>query len=84
AGFIGPILGWSSLGLIAGEVLAALMLKRINPYSIPVTTWLLSFLPCVLFAAFIFAQSMFRNDIVWHGKRYIVGRGGVVLSITPA
>jgi hypothetical protein len=81
AGLIGPILGWSSWGLIAGEALAALMLKRINPYSIPVTTWLFSFLPCVLFAAFIFVQSMFRNDIVWHGKRYIVGKGGVVLSI---
>ncbi|MEW6531664.1 MAG: glycosyltransferase family 2 protein [Thermodesulfobacteriota bacterium] len=84
AGLIGPMLGWSSLGLIAGEVLAALMLKRINPYNIPVTSWLLSFLPCVLFAAFIFAQSIFRNDIVWHGKRYIVGKDGVVLSITPA
>jgi hypothetical protein len=84
AGLIGPILGWISWGLIAGEVLAALMLKRINPYSIPMTKWLLSFLPCVLFAAFIFVQSIFRNDIVWHGKRYIVGKGGVVLSITPA
>jgi len=37
AGLIGPILGWSSWGLIAGEALAALMLKRINPYSIHVT-----------------------------------------------
>lgn len=84
AGLIGPIAGWSSWGLIAGEALAALVLKRINPYRISRVKWLLSFFPCVAFAAFIFVQSVFRNDIVWHGKRYLVGKGGVVLSITPA
>jgi ceramide glucosyltransferase len=80
-GQVGALCGWVSFGVLMTTALVALMLRRTNPYPVPLKYWLIYFLPCVLLSAFVFVRSFFRNHIDWHGRRYWPGQGGVVLKI---
>jgi hypothetical protein len=74
-GLVGPFLGVLSV---------AMLLRSVNPFHIPVGSWLASFLPFIFVTGFVFLRSVFRNHIDWHGKKYWPGKGGVVLSAEPA
>jgi len=65
----------------AAVVIFALVLRSMNPSSVGAGAWLRSFVPCVLFAAFIFCRSLFRNYIDWHGRRYLTGKQGIVKAV---
>lgn len=83
-GMISPILGWLSYVSIVVIFAAAVLFWRMNPFRIPIRSWLISFLPFILVTAFVFLRSLFRNYIDWHGKRYYLGKGGVVLCVEDA
>ncbi len=81
-GVAGESLRWVALGFLMTEILAALVLRGVNPYQIPAKNWLLSFFPCIFLAGVAMVRTIGRRTILWHGRCYEVGRGGVVLSIT--
>jgi ceramide glucosyltransferase len=83
-GLISPILGWSSYCFLILVFAAAMLFWRMNPFRIPIWSWLISYLPFIFVTAFVFMRSLFRNYIEWHGKRYYVGKGGVVLCVEDA
>ena len=83
AGLVGASLGWVSCAFLVSGAVASLMLRSLNPYGISIRNWLLSLFPCVLLVGFILFRSVFRKGITWHGRSYLVGRGGAVLSISP-
>ncbi|MEJ2717094.1 MAG: glycosyltransferase [Deltaproteobacteria bacterium] len=81
-GVVGPVIGWASYGYLGSLFLTALLLRTLNPFPVSVGNWLLSFLPSIFLIAFIFLRSVFRNYIVWHGRKYRAGFEGVVLEIS--
>ncbi|MGO9122729.1 MAG: glycosyltransferase family 2 protein [Desulfomonilaceae bacterium] len=80
-GLINPILGWSSYIFIVVVFAAAFLFWSMNPFRISLFSWLISFLPFIFVTAFVFARSLFRNYIDWHGRRYYPAKGGVVLCV---
>lgn len=80
-GLIGPVLGWSSYCFLILVFAAAMLFWGMNPFRIPIWSWLISYLPFIFVTAFVFARSVFRNYIDWHGRRYYPGKGGVVLCV---
>lgn len=80
-GLVGQAAGWVTCGVIVGCLAAVLLLRMLNPFSIPMSSWLLAFFPCMYLASYIFVRSLFINYIDWHGRRYWCGRGGKVVRI---
>ncbi|MBI5569685.1 MAG: glycosyltransferase [Desulfomonile tiedjei] len=83
AGLVSAVAGLTAGGFLVSLLAFALLLRRINPFSPSVEGWLISLLPCMLLAAFVFIRSVFRDYIDWHGRRYWPGKEGVVLRIDP-
>ena len=83
-GLTSPVLGWLSYCFFIVVLAAAVLFWSMNPFRIPIRSWLISFLPFVFVTAFVFSRSLFRNYINWHGKRYYLGKGGVVLCVEDA
>ena len=83
-GLISPMLGWWSYGFLFVVFSAAMLFWSMNPFRIPIWSWLISFLPFIFVTAFVFSRSLFRNYIDWHGRRYYPGKGGVVLRVEEA
>ena len=81
AGFLGTVPGLTAGGFLCSLLAFALLLRRINPFSPSVGGWLISLVPCMLLAAFVFIRSVFRDYIDWHGRRYWPGKDGIVLRI---
>jgi ceramide glucosyltransferase len=81
-GLAGPAIGWASYAYLASLLLTALLLRILSPFPVSLAKWLISFLPCIFLIAFIFLRSVFRNYIVWHGRKYRTGFEGVVLEIS--
>lgn len=81
-GLAGPVLALASYGYLASLFLTALLLRNLNPFPVSVGNWLISFVPSIFLIAFIFLRSVFRNYIVWHGRKYRAGFEGVVLEIS--
>ena len=81
AGLVNGSLGMVALAYLGAVVLAAFLLRTLNPFSISFVRWLVAILPCTTMAAFIFLRSIFRNYIVWNGRKYIPGREGVILAV---
>ena len=79
AGLTSLSTGISALFLLGSVPMMILLLRQTNPYEISPWRWLAAVVPCVLIAAFVFLRSVFRNYIVWHGRIYWPGKGGVVL-----
>jgi ceramide glucosyltransferase len=79
-----PVLGWLSYCFFMVVIIAAVLFWVMNPSRIPIWSWLLSFLPFVFITAFVLSRSVFRNHIEWHGKKYHLGKGGVVLCVEDA
>lgn len=77
-GVAGRFLGWVALGSLAGTMVLAGLLRSLNPFSISLRRWLVSFYPCVFLTAFICVRSLFRSYVTWHGRKYWAGSGGVV------
>ena len=73
--------GWTALGFLLFEIAASLLLRSTNPHRISAGRWLLAFYPCIFLGAYVFLRSIFLREIVWKGRRYLVGRKGIVLSI---
>jgi len=80
-GVVGAAAAWVSYIVLAGCLTAVLFLRTLNPFTIPVVSWLLAFFPCMYLASYIFLRSVFVNYIDWHGRRYWCGRGGKVKRI---
>jgi hypothetical protein len=80
-GIANPVLGWVALGSLLGTAMVAVLLKRANPYPISLSSWLISFGPCLFLAAFIYLRSIFRSHLVWHGRKYWTGLGGEVRRV---
>ncbi len=80
AGQADTLCGWLSCGLLIVVAAGVLLLWRINPSTISIERWLISFFPCIFLSAFVFLRSIVRNYIDWHGRRYWPGKGGVVLE----
>jgi ceramide glucosyltransferase len=83
-GLISPVLGWSSYCFFIVIFAAAVLFWSMNPFRIPIWSWLISYLPFIFVTAFVLSRSVFRDHIDWHGKRYYLGKGGVVLSVEEA
>ncbi|MCP4575708.1 MAG: glycosyltransferase [Deltaproteobacteria bacterium] len=72
---------WGAAGFFSIMFAGALGFWRVNSVSPPVGRWLISVLPCIFLATWVCIRSIFRNAIVWRGRRYGVGREGVVLNV---
>jgi ceramide glucosyltransferase len=83
-GLTSPILGWSSYCFFIVLFAAAVLFWSMNPFRIPIWRWLISYLPFIFVTAFVLSRSVFRDHIEWHGKRYYLGKGGVVLCVEDA
>ena len=83
-GLVGPFLGWLSCVFLVLVFSVVMLLRQVNPFHIPVRSWLASFLPFIFVTGFVFLRSVFRNYIDWHGTKYWPGKGGVVLSAESA
>lgn len=83
AGLVTTASAIASYGFLGCMLMIAFLLRRLNPFSISIRSWLIAFCPCVFLAAFIFFRSMFRDSITWHGRTYWVGAGGIVLKEGP-
>lgn len=81
-GLAGPVIGLASFAYLASLLLTALLMRTLTPFPVSVGNWLVCFLPCIFLIAFIFLRSVFRNYIVWHGRKYRTGFEGVVLEIS--
>jgi hypothetical protein len=66
---------------LAGLLAVALMLRTVSPFSISLRCWLTGFMGCMFGAAYIYLRSVFRDYIIWHGRKYRAGRGGVVREV---
>lgn len=82
AGLVGTAAGLAGMGFLVGLSIISLAMRRISVVSISVGRWLLALYPCIFLAAFIFLRSIARNYIIWHGRTYWPGPGGVVLETT--
>jgi hypothetical protein len=82
AGLVSTVAGLAGVGFLVGLALIALAMRRVSMASISVGKWLLALYPCIFLAAFIFLRSIARNYIMWHGRTYRPGPGGVVLETT--
>jgi hypothetical protein len=80
-GLVGPVIGLASCAYLASLFLTAVLLRTLSPFPVSLGNWLICFLPCIFLIAFIFFRSVFRNYIVWHGRKYRTGFEGVVLEI---
>jgi ceramide glucosyltransferase len=74
-------IGWTAWGFLIFEIAVALALRGTNPHRIPTGRWLLAVYPCIFLGAYVFLRSLFLREIVWQGRRYLVGRKGIALSI---
>lgn len=81
-GLVQPVAGWVLYPFLGVFGLTILVLRSINPFSISVTKWVLAFVPLLCLASFVFLRSVFANHIDWHGRRYVPGKGGVVVCTT--
>lgn len=72
--------GLVSYGFLAALIPVAMVLKWTNPFPIPMTNWIGGIVPCIVLAAGIFVRSLWLKHIDWHGRRYVPGKGGVVLD----
>ncbi|MDD5204654.1 MAG: glycosyltransferase [Desulfobacterales bacterium] len=77
---VGALAGLSGLVFLMCEAGAALMLRAANRHRVPAAKWLLSLYPCILFGALAFLKSIFLREIRWQGRRYPIGRKGVVIE----
>ncbi|MEW6350913.1 MAG: glycosyltransferase [Thermodesulfobacteriota bacterium] len=59
-----------------------LPLRVLNPFGIPLSKWAVCAVPLVFLCAYLLVRSVFRDYLIWHGKRYRAGRGGVVMQVT--
>lgn len=78
-GWAGTASGLASYGFIAALIPVGLVLRRVNQAPIPLIPWINAILPCILLAAGVFVRSLCLNHIDWHGRRYVPGKGGMVL-----
>lgn len=84
-GQLGTLAGCVAVAYLGLVAVLAIRLRSINPFSLSATRWLAALLPTICIASFVFLRSVFLNHIDWHGRRYIPGRGGVVVrsSLLP-
>jgi ceramide glucosyltransferase len=80
-GWVEPLMGWSCATFLCSVVIFVCVLRGMNSRSIARRRWLAAFVPCIFLTAFIFARSLFRNHIDWHGKRYWPGKAGIVIRV---
>ena len=50
-------------------------------HSISFVRWFLSFFDAVAMFVLVYIHSLSARSIVWHGLRYVVGRGGTVRRV---
>lgn len=81
-GLVGASMGLAGLAFLGGLALISLVIRHVSGTTISTGRWLLALYPCIFLAAFIFVRSIMRNYIMWHGRTYRPGPGGVVLEIT--
>jgi len=55
--------------------------RRGTPVSLPAGKWLISVFLTVFLGTWLCVRSIFRNTVVWQGRRYEAGREGVALNI---
>ncbi|MEW6669117.1 MAG: glycosyltransferase family 2 protein [Thermodesulfobacteriota bacterium] len=79
---VGAWAGWTAWGFLLCEAVTALVLRGATSHRIPAWKWLIALYPCIILGAYVFLRSMFLREILWQGRRYLVGRDGMVLSIT--
>jgi ceramide glucosyltransferase len=72
----------ASLLFIVVILLTVRLLHILSPVDISFLRWLCATAPCLAMAALSAFRSLFRSHMDWHGRRYIVGKGGKVLDIT--
>ncbi len=80
-GVIGSSFGWAALGFLLVLEWMAIPLRFLNPFGIGVCKWAACVFPLVLLSAYLLVRSVFRDYLIWHGKRYRAGRGGVVVQV---
>jgi ceramide glucosyltransferase len=79
AGWLGGIPGLLGCGFLVTMLVVAEALRGVNPFRISAYKWLVYFVPCMFFHAFVVIRSVFRNHIDWHGRRYWPGKEGVIV-----
>ncbi len=62
-------------------LLAFIVLNKINPHHLSLTTWILGIFPLLALSTYVYAHSIAVNHIDWSGKRYYCGKLGVVKRI---
>jgi ceramide glucosyltransferase len=80
-GWATPFVGYCCGAFLCSILIFVGLLRQFNRFAIPWRAWLVSILPCVFLTGFVFARSLTRNHIDWHGKRYWPGKEGVVLKV---
>jgi len=81
-GLVSAWVGAAGLAFVGGLPLMSLAMRRVSAKSVSIGKWLLALYPCIFFVAFIFLRSIVRKYIIWHGRAYRPGPGGVVLETT--
>ncbi len=83
--YLGGVVGIAALYpaavFVAIVVTALLIMRRTNSHAISTARWLAYSVPCIVLSAFIFVRSVFRDYVLWHGRRYRSGSGGVVREV---
>ncbi|MFH1114648.1 MAG: glycosyltransferase [Pseudomonadota bacterium] len=81
-GYVDVLAGVTCYGFLAILVTAVLALRRVNQFPVRATRWVGSLLPLLVLSSFVYIRSLVVNHIDWHGRRYLPGKGGVVICTT--
>lgn len=73
---------WLPLLLLAAFVVLILSLRRFLPVRLSCLTWFAAFCRALWTFLRVYLGTCGATDIVWHGKVYTVGLGGIVLAKT--
>ncbi len=73
--------GWAGLGFLLLVPCAVVPLRFLNPFGIGLSKWAACTFPLIFLSAYLLVRSVFRDYLIWHGKRYRAGRGGVVTEV---
>ena len=51
---------------------------------VPVFRWLMTLFPAIMMGAAVYVRTIFSKKLLWSGRLYSVGKGGLVLKISSA
>ena len=72
---------YGAVGFYLVMLLAAYACRRLHPDPPPFLAWLKGFLSCCFLTVWVCIRTIPRKSIFWHGREYVVGKGGRVREV---